>query len=83
MQTLLDWLHLCALASFLLLASFLQALIVTFYRVFPFPSLLDRLFLTSKSLQRYGGQYNWVSFNFFEDPTHFSCLEGGSHIASA
>jgi hypothetical protein len=51
MHAVVDWVHLLAMASFLSVMSVLQFIIVTFYALFPFPSLLDRIFLTSKALQ--------------------------------
>ena len=51
MQRIIDWLHLLYLATLLTIISLLQFIIVGFYHLFPFPYLLDRLFLTSKGLQ--------------------------------
>jgi hypothetical protein len=50
-DTVVDWCHLLYLFAFLTIARLLQWFILAFYTLFPFPGLLDRLYLASKRLQ--------------------------------
>ncbi len=49
-DTVADWCHLLYLFAFLTVARILQWFILGFYTLFPFPGLLDRLYLASKRL---------------------------------
>lgn len=53
MDTIVDWCHLLYLFAFLTVARVLQWFILGFYTLFPFPWLLDRLYLASRRLQMY------------------------------
>lgn len=53
MDTVVDWCHLLYLFAFLTVLRLLQWFILSFYTLFPFPGLLDRLYFASKRLQMY------------------------------